>query len=101
MAAHTAVKAQHATLSGTTQDVVTISGAAQAIQVINRHATLGLWFSFGDTDPGALSAAADDTYFLGAGQSLTLRAGGRPTVVRLLGDGAGGNAFTVQAVSRP
>lgn len=99
MAALTAVLAKSATLSGTTQDTVSFSGAGHNIQVINRHAANGLWAKVGDTDPGALSAGGDDTVFIPAGQSLVIRARQHITpVVRLLGDSTGGNPYTVQAV---
>lgn len=99
MADHTAATAKSATLSGTTQDTVTFSGAGHNIQVFNRHAANGLWVKVGDTDPGALTAGADDTLFVPAAGSIVLRARQYITpVVRLLGDGAGSNPFTVQAV---
>lgn len=99
MAALTATIAKSATLSGTTQDTVSFSGAGHNIQVINRHAANGLWVKVGDTDPGALSAGADDTLFVPAASSIVLRARQFITpVVRLLGASTGNNPYTVQAV---
>ena len=101
MAAVTGVSAASATLTGTAQDVVTLSGSSQMVQIVNRH-TLGLWFRIGATDPGALTAGAAETYFVLPNSMLPIRTGGwLNTVVRLLGDGVGSNPYTVQAVTRP
>jgi len=100
MANVSGVSAASATLTGVTNDVVTLSGSTQVVMVVNRH-TLGLWFKVGAADPGALSAAGADTLYVLPNSSVSIRTGGwQQTVVRLLGDGAGSNPYTVQAVAR-
>lgn len=94
------VSAASATLTGATPDVVTLASSTQVVQVVNRH-TLGLWFKLGATDPGAFAAAAADAFFVLPNSSVSIRTGGwQQTVVRVLGDGAGANPYTIQAVSR-
>ncbi len=101
MAAVNGVVAASATLTGTTQDVVTLTGMVQDLQVVNRH-TLGLWFKAGPTDPGSISAAGADVFYVLPNTALRIRLGGwQNTVVRILGDGVGSNPYTVQAIARP
>ena len=100
MAAVNGVSAASATLTGVTNDVVTLTGSTQVVQVINRH-TLGLWFKVGATDPGAITAAAADVFFVLPNSTVSVRTGGwQQTVLRVLGDGAGSNPYTVMAVAR-
>ena len=100
MANPTGVSAASTPLSGTTQETITLTGLVQTLQVINRHATIGLWFRVGLTDPGTVSAGAADTFYVLPNSVLHIRLGGwQQCVVHLLGDGAGGNPVTVQAVA--
>lgn len=97
MATRSDVSEVHATLSGSTQDVVTITGSAEAIEVVNRHATEDLWIAWGGSDPGSISVGGDGTKVVLARKAFGIRrAGVTPTVLRLLGNG---NAYSVQAVS--
>lgn len=84
MANYSVQTAKHATLVGATVDTVTFSANGTGLRVANRHATLALYFRFDATDP---AAAGDDTYFVGAGTSVTITQRG-VTEIRLISSGA-------------
>ncbi len=90
--------AKSATLTGTEQDIVLFRGTGHDVKVTNRHASLGLWAVVSAVYPDPITAGGDNVYFVPAGQSSILQA--RSIVspfVRLLGDGVGGNSYTVEA----
>lgn len=94
MATYTDDAAIHATLTGTTQDVVTLTGALVAIRIHNRHGANDLWAVVGPSDPGAITAAqVGAIYVPPAGSHDVMVAGWLPTVVRLLGNA---NPYSVQ-----
>lgn len=101
MASHTAVTAQHATLSGTTADTITLSGAVTYVTVLNRAGAGGAdmyanisWFG---ATPTAPVAAADDLRIIPPGGYVTFAylGGGTDTsiVVQVVGNG---NAYSVE-----
>jgi hypothetical protein len=100
MANQTGIGAASATLTGSTPDVVTLTGSTQVVQVVNRSA-VGMWVKLGAVDPGAFAAAAAEALYVLPNSALSVRTGGwQQTVVRVLGDGAGGNGYTIQAMAR-
>lgn len=92
MAAVTGVKSAHATLTSTTADTVTLTGAGKYMRVANRHATEALWFR----DDGTTAvAAADENYFVAPTQSVVLGPSkfGGSMVVSVVGNG---NTYSVE-----
>lgn len=100
MASLTAATAKHATLSGTTADLVTFSPVhgdsvylAHALRVTNHDASVLLYFNFNSaTVP---TSAADDTYVVRAGTSLEIAFIGNVKTIRLVGNG---NAYSAEIV---
>jgi hypothetical protein len=95
MASYTVSRAKHATLSGTTADLITFDGGAgtgrYTLRVTNRHSSNVLYFVFNTaTVP---TAAGDDTHFVPASGSVTLRARGEVLSVRVVGNG---NDYSVE-----
>jgi hypothetical protein len=82
VASHTAVKAQHATLSAATADTVTLSGSGNTLRIRNRGTAGDIYFTVDGVVPVSL---ADDTYFCGPGESIVLESGGK--VVKLISAG--------------
>lgn len=95
MADHSAVKAKNATLTGTTADVVTLTGTVPVLRVTNRHATEVLWFKYGSDDEGSFAAAADDTQVVLPMTSVEIRYGANGIVVRVLGNA---NPYSIAAI---
>jgi hypothetical protein len=97
MAAEAGIFTAHATLSGTTVDTVTLSGALTRVTVINRAAAGGadMWVTISTTStaPSDPVAAADNTYWIPAGGYKTFRAGGNGCIVKILGNS---NAYSVE-----
>jgi len=92
MADLTAVKAKHATLTGTTADKITLSSRADWVNVNNHSTTERLTVIFGGST--APTAMQDDSYVVPANGSLLLPyPGSAPLVVRLVGNG---NVYSVQ-----
>jgi hypothetical protein len=95
VASHTAVTAQHATLSGTTADTITLSGAVTSVDVLNRAAAGGADMyaniSWHGATPTAPVAAADDLQYIPAGGYCTFTYSGGGTdssvVVQVVGNG--------------
>lgn len=97
MASHSAAKAVHKTLSGTTVDTVTLTGGWSDIEIINRGTTdLTVVFDNGAT-PSDPTALADDTEIIQAGSALMVDAdpGDGNFVAKLKGSG---NAYSVIGV---
>lgn len=93
MAAYNVVRAESATLTGTTADVVTLNGVyVFGVQVINRSGAGPLSVTVDGATPTALG---DDCLVVMPGDTVLIplfpRAGG--VVVRVVGDG---NQYTVQ-----
>jgi hypothetical protein len=86
-----------ATLFANDQDVVTLTGHAPNVEVVNYSAIEGLWFKVGAEDPGEF-LNDDDGVMYCAPLSSTVVAANRPTcVVRLGGDD---NDYMVIALTR-
>lgn len=91
MTAQSAARAQHATLSAGSEDVVTLSAPNSGVEVINRSAAGIIYARF---DNVAAVAAADETYVVPPGMVLTWP---WPTsIVRLIS--ATADAYSVQGV---
>ena len=69
MANQSCAVAQHATLSGSTADLITFTGNGNTLCVTNRAASAPLYFRLDGT---TAVGAADDTYVVPAGQSKIL-----------------------------
>lgn len=92
MAAQTAVYSQHATLSGTTADSVTLSyRGGSELAVTNRDAATALYFTYN----GATAVAdADETFVVLPLQTKVIKAKGIDIgVVSVVGNG---NAYSVE-----
>ena len=86
------------TLSGSTNDVVTISSAVGAITIINVSGTSPLSVLAGAVDPGAITAGQAGTFTVLPNSYITLDAKyGQQVVVRVVGSG---NQYTVQGAGR-
>lgn len=97
MASYTDVQAKTATLTGTANDVVSITGSASQIEIVNHDATENLWFKMGDEDPGVIAAGGNGVTVVLPGRSFPVYRAGKPTVVRLVGQD---NNYTVQGADR-
>lgn len=95
MASYTVERSKHATLSGTTVDTITITGAHNEIEVFNRSGSADLYVTVDGKTP---TSAGDNTDIVPAGTSLVVPApaGDGGTVVKILGNG---NAYTVGEAS--
>lgn len=97
MAAEAGIFTAHATLTTTTVDTVTLSGALTRATVINRAAVGGadMWVTISTTStaPSDPVAAADNTYWIPPQGFKTFRAGGNGIIVKILGNG---NAYSVE-----
>lgn len=79
MATYSADRAKHATLTTTTVDTVTIGASNSSsrfgsIEVVNRHATEALYWTYttdGST-PAVPAAGGDDTYYVAANSSMAI-----------------------------
>lgn len=69
MASYSVQTAKHATTSAATVDTITFSSNGTGLRVRNRDSTDTLYFRFDGTDP---AVAGDDSYFVGAGESLSV-----------------------------
>lgn len=96
MAAVAGVRTAHATLSGTTVDTVTLTGAVRRVTVINRAAagSADLWVTISNTAtaPSDPVSAADETYWIPPQGFKTFAASGG-AIVKVLGNG---NAYSVE-----
>ena len=91
MADYTAARAKHATLTSTTVDNVTLSVPLTGVSVINRG-TVDMYAGF---DGVTASSGGDNTYYIGAGDSLVWFGNRTSLVVSVIGNG---NAYSVQAI---
>jgi hypothetical protein len=89
MAAQTAVKAQHATLTAAEVDTITFSGSGSTIRVRNRGTAGDIYFTLDNSTPVTL---ADDTYFCGPGENVIVETSQK--VVKLIS--AGTPAYSVE-----
>lgn len=89
MTAQTAVKAQHATLTGGAADSVTFSGSGGAIRVRNRSTSDDIYFRL---DGVTAVSLADDNYLVGPGESVIVTTAQK--VVSLIS--AGNAAYSVE-----
>jgi hypothetical protein len=69
MASYSVQTAKHATTSAATVDTITFSAGGTGLRVRNRDSTDVLYFRFDGNDP---AVAGDDSYFVGAGESLSM-----------------------------
>lgn len=88
MAAYSVALSKHATLSGTTVDIVTLTGGWDFVEVLNRG-DVPLWFRTDGTSP---TASGDDAHVVMPGEALIVENLG---TVRVLGDS---NAYSVTGV---
>ena len=68
MASYTVARSKHATLTAATVDTVTIGGN-EAVEVLNRSASDTIYFT---TDGSTPTVGGDDTFIVGAGQSVVI-----------------------------
>lgn len=94
MADHTEARAKHATLTAATVDTVTLTTNYGHVEVTNR-ASSGAGISF-TTDGTTPTVLGDDTYWVGAGQSLVVKLEGSSDVVKLIS--ATADAYSVTGV---
>lgn len=89
---------EHATLSGTTVDTLTLSGPMTRCTVNNKAAAGGadIYFTYSctSTAPAAPTASGDDTYWVppGGWKSFDVLGGGG-VIVKIIGNG---NAYSVE-----
>lgn len=95
MATHSAERAVHKTLSGTTADKVTITGGFEQVAVIERGGDEPLFVSWdGTSNPAPAVAAANDCEYVAPGGFVEIdQNGGSISVV------GNGNAYSVIGVS--
>jgi hypothetical protein len=91
MAAQTAVRAQHATLTTTAADAITFSGVGSKVRVTNHDATTSLYFRVDGTTAVSL---ADETFVVLPGQSREVFLGIN-RVVSVVGNG---NVYSAELV---
>lgn len=86
----------HKTLSSTTEDTVTITGANEGyrIEVFNRATSNAI---YARCDATTAVAAADGTVYIPAGTSISYRVGPGVTIVRVVGNG---DAYSVHAITQ-
>ena len=84
------VRATHATLNGTTVDVIPLGDFPPIVEVLNRSGTAALWLTLDSSDP---VAEADNNLVVPAGSSLIVDTTDAPEL-RILGDG---NAYSVSS----
>lgn len=100
MATHTAVTAQHATLSAATMDTVTVTGDGLFAVIMNRSTTAGavLYATINGPDP---TVGADDTLAVPAGVTRVepVASGIADTVFKLIS--ATADAYTVALTNNP
>lgn len=94
MASYIVARSKHATLTAATVDTVTFSGEHPAVEVVNRATSGDIYFTVDGTTP---VSAANDTYFVGPGQALTVSLPtSQPDAVKLIS--AGTPAYSVTGV---
>lgn len=97
MATITGNRCEHATLSTTTVDTVTLNGPISRVTVINRAAAggtdLAVTISTNGTAPATPTQQGDDTYWIPAGGGFKTFAAGSGVIVKVLGNG---NAYSVE-----
>lgn len=91
MTAQSAARAQHATLSAGSEDIVTLTAPNNGVEVINRSSAGTIYARFDNT---AVVAAADETYAIPPGQVFAWT--GPCSIVRLIS--ATADAYSVQGV---
>lgn len=94
MATATVAHSHHGTLSGTTVDTVTIEGAHEEVEVIERSGTSDLYVTADGSTP---TSGGANTEIVLAGTACVIKAsaGEGGTVVKVLGNG---NAYSVGEV---
>lgn len=97
MAAISGVLCEHATLSGTTVDTVTLTSWMRRATICNKAAAGGadIYFTFSTngTAPTAATASGDGTYWVPPGGFKTVGGGPQGIIVSLIGNG---NAYSVE-----
>lgn len=96
MAAYQVARSKHATLTAATVDTVTFQERHPAVEVVNRATTGDIYFTVDGTTP---VSAANDTYYVGPGQSIVvdLPHASDPDAVKLIS--AGTPAYSVTGVT--
>jgi hypothetical protein len=96
MAAISGVLCEHATLSGTTVDTVTLSSWMKRVTINNKvvgAADIYFTFSTNGTAPTAATAGGDGTYWVPGGGFKTVTAGPLGVIVSIIGNG---NTYSVE-----
>lgn len=85
MASYNVLRSKHATLVAATVDTVTFNQEWRAVEVKNRATSGDIYFRTDGTNP---VVGADDTLFLGPGESLVVDfPSGSPDAVKLISAG--------------
>jgi hypothetical protein len=94
MAAQTAIRAQHATLSTTTADTITLTGAFAKVEIINTHISVPMYafVSHIAGTPTTPTSAVDDSYVIPANGVLSLKTSGAGFRAAVVGNG---NTYSV------
>lgn len=82
----------HATLTGTTADVVTLTEDGEELRVVNHHATEKLWVRFDGTTAVAL---ADETFIVLPNSVQVFPGGFQNRPISIVGNA---NVYSVEAV---
>jgi len=91
MPSYTVNVAKHSTLSVSTVDSVTLNKPASFLLIMNRASSGNpIFYTFGDPEKGvaAPTIAGDDTYVVGAGQTVSVPADGTIQLVKLISNAA-------------
>lgn len=87
MATYNVVFAKHATLSANTVDSVSLTNPTSFILILNRASSGNpIYYTFGDPEKGVANptVAGNDSYYVGAGQTVSVPADGTPQLVKLI-----------------
>lgn len=87
MASYTVNTAKHATLASSTVDTVYVDNPTSFLLIMNRASSGNpIFYTFGDPEKGVAepTVAGDDSYVVGAGQTVSVPADGSPQLVKLI-----------------
>jgi hypothetical protein len=84
-------RTEHATLTATTVDTVTLNAPQTKVKVVNRHATEVLWVTISRTGtaPADPTIGGDDTYFVAPANGSETFYSRSGVIVKVLGNGNG------------
>jgi D-arabinose 1-dehydrogenase-like Zn-dependent alcohol dehydrogenase len=100
MAAYTEIRSTHQTLTTTTADTVTLTGAYAKVEIINRHISVHMYAHVSNRGaaPTTAVSAADDTYVIPANGVLVLRTSGAGFACSVVGNA---NTYSVVGYDNP